>query len=102
MEISEVIDVGEVFDVGEVVVDDHDMSLRFHSWAPGKAFVLDCLSNILLTGRSHMVDACEKLFHMLEVNDVGMVVVIYVIGGDPPAPIDGEGEVNNGDPPALD
>jgi len=38
---------------------------------------------------------------MLEVNDVGMVVVIYFMGGDPPpAPIDGEGEVKgvDGDP----
>jgi len=41
VEIGEVIDVGEVFDVGEVVVHDHDMSSRFHSWAPSKAFVFE-------------------------------------------------------------
>jgi len=41
---------------------------------------------------------------VLEVNGVGMVVVIYVIDGDPPAPMDGEGEVegDDGDPLALD
>jgi len=41
---------------------------------------------------------------VLEVNDVGMVVVIYVIGGDLLAPIDGEGKVegDDGDPLALD
>ena len=52
----------------------------------------------------HLVGTCAKLFHVLEVNGVGMVVVIYVIDGDPPAPMDGEGEVegDDGDPLALD
>ena len=102
MEIGEVIDVGEVFDVGEVVVHDHDMSSRFHSWAPGKAFIFGQIACPTHSSRPLLAGACEKFFHMLEVNDVGMYVVIYFMGGDPPpAPIDGEGEVkgDNGDPP---
>lgn len=30
-----------------------------------------------------MAGTCEKFVHMLEVNDVHMVVVIYIVGGDP-------------------
>jgi hypothetical protein len=49
-----------------------------------------------------LASACEKFFRVLEVNDVDMVVAIYVVGGYPPAPIDGEGKVEgvDGDPSA--
>ena len=40
-----------------------------------------------------LVGACEKLFRVLEVNDVGVVDVTDVIDGDPLIPIDGKGEV---------
>ena len=50
--------------------------------------------------RPLLAGACEKFFCVLEVNDVGMVVAMYVVGGYPPTPIDGEGEVKgvDGDP----
>ena len=46
--------------------------------------------------------ACEKFFRLLEVNDTGVVDVTEVIDGDPPTPINVEGEVEdaNGNPSA--
>jgi hypothetical protein len=35
----DVVEAGEVIDADKAVVEDHDMSLSFHSWVPGKAFV---------------------------------------------------------------
>jgi hypothetical protein len=35
----DVVEAGEVIDADEAVVEDHDMSLSFHSWAAGKVFL---------------------------------------------------------------
>ena len=38
-ELIDVVEASEAVDADEAVVEDHDMSLSFHSWAAGKAFV---------------------------------------------------------------
>jgi hypothetical protein len=44
---------------------------------------VDCLSKVLLASPL-LAGACEKFFHVLEVDDIGMVDVTKVINGDPP------------------
>ena len=41
--------------------------------------------------------ACEKFFHVLEVNDIGTVDVVDVIDRDPLTPIDSLGKVEDAD-----